>query len=321
MANPPSLSTSDCVDNQSFNQLPSQSGFGLRIHKTSLPAGLYIVSTPIGNLRDISLRALDVLSSVTHVLCEDTRHSAKLLSHYGIRTAKSSYHEHNAQQRVPALIARLLQGESIALISDAGTPLVSDPGYRLVRAAIEHGITVIAIPGASALMSAVVCGGLGCDQFLFAGFLPAKKMARRQTLQKLSVQTASLVFFDTAKRLQASLLDIYEIMGDCQVVIARELTKMHEEIIRGSVREVLSDLNQAERGLRGEIVLMVAPLAPLLVEQADIDALLLLGFTQSKHLRTLSHEIAKATQWPRRDVYQRGLALQAHKRTQDDSQE
>lgn len=225
----------------------------------SKPGSLYVVATPIGNLADITPRACEVLSQVSIIAAEDTRHSAGLLQRFSINTPMLSLHDHNEEQRVAELLPRLLAGESIALISDAGTPLMSDPGFRLVRAAANAGIAVVAVPGASAVLAALSVAGLPTDRFQFEGFLPPKQGARQQRLKEIAGLRHTLVLFESPKRLRSTLLDIAEVLGlTRQCVVARELTKMHEEVLRGSPQELLEALDSREGALRGEIVLMIA---------------------------------------------------------------
>ncbi|HEX3251633.1 MAG TPA: 16S rRNA (cytidine(1402)-2'-O)-methyltransferase [Pyrinomonadaceae bacterium] len=216
---------------------------------------LYLVATPIGNLSDITHRALQVLRDVDLIACEDTRHTHKLLSHYGITTKTVSYHEHNEQQRAAQLIDQLKEGQNIAIVSDAGTPSISDPGFRLVRAAIENEVAVVPVPGPSALISALVAAGLPTDEFFFAGFLPARSNARRARLSELQSVPGTLVFYEAPHRLAATLKDAYEVLGERDAVVARELTKVHEEIRRGRLSE-LSDHYEGEEP-RGEIVVLI----------------------------------------------------------------
>lgn len=217
---------------------------------------LYLVSTPIGNLEDITLRALRVLKDVNLIACEDTRHTRRLLDHFGISKPTISYHEHNEQARAEELVQRLLAGESIAIVSDAGTPGISDPAYRIVTAAIEADITIVPIPGAVALIAGLTASGLPTDSFLFAGFLPHKKMARRAKLEELSGQRATLVFYEAPHRIRETLADALEIFGDRQSAIARELTKLHEQFIRGDLSTLIAHFNAHEP--RGEMVLVIA---------------------------------------------------------------
>jgi 16S rRNA (cytidine1402-2'-O)-methyltransferase len=216
---------------------------------------LYLVATPIGNLEDITLRALRVLREVDLIACEDTRHTRRLLAHYEISKPMVSYHEHNERVRAPELIAKLETGTNIALVSDAGTPLVSDPGFQVVQLAIEQKIEVIPIPGPSALIAALVASGLPADRVTFAGFLPAKPTARLARLKELSEIKSTLVFYEAPHRINETIKDAREALGNRACVIARELTKMHEEFVRGS----LGDIQLAEPSTRGEMVLLIGP--------------------------------------------------------------
>jgi 16S rRNA (cytidine1402-2'-O)-methyltransferase len=217
---------------------------------------LYLVATPIGNLADITHRALQVLKDVDLIACEDTRHTHKLLQHYGITTKTVSYHEHNEQQRAAELIDLLKQGSNIAVVSDAGTPSISDPGFRLVRAAIESEVMVVPVPGPSALISALIAAGLPTDEFFFAGFLPARSNARRARLNELRSVPGTLIFYEAPHRLAATLKDAHEILGEREAVVARELTKLHEEIRRGRLSD-LATLYANEENPRGEIVVLI----------------------------------------------------------------
>lgn len=225
---------------------------------------LYIVATPIGNLEDITLRALGTLKEVDLIACEDTRHTRKLLSHYHISKPVISCHEHNERERTGELVARLEAGGNVALVSDAGTPLVSDPGLRVVQAAIERGIPVVPIPGASALTAAIAASGLPTDQFIFAGFLPSKRTARRARLSELGKLPMTIVFYEAPHRIRQALADARELLGERRVVVARELTKVHEEFIRAK----LSELDLLDR-TRGEIVLLIGPPADAIPGRAQ----------------------------------------------------
>jgi 16S rRNA (cytidine1402-2'-O)-methyltransferase len=228
--------------------------------KNDLSPGLYLVATPIGNLEDITLRALRVLKSVDRIACEDTRQTQKLLNHFGITTPTVSLHEHNEAGRTSELIADLLGGERIAVVSDAGMPGISDPGMFLARAAIHAEIPVVPVPGPNAALAALVASGLDTERFLFLGFLPPKTTARRSDLEKLRAsinQPTTLVFYEAPHRILETLDDIERVWdGDCKVAVARELTKVHEEVLRGSIREVREALAGRDR-IRGEIVLLV----------------------------------------------------------------
>ena len=220
------------------------------------PGTLYLVATPIGNLADITQRALQVLKDVDLIACEDTRHTHKLLAHYNITTKTISYHEHNEQQRAAELIGRLKQGSNIAVVSDAGTPSISDPGFRLVRAAIENEIAVLPVPGPSALIAALIAAGLPTDEFFFAGFLPARTSARRARLNELQSVPGTLIFYEAPHRLAATLKDAYEILGEREAVVARELTKLREEIRRGKLSQLTADYGN-KTDIRGEIVVLI----------------------------------------------------------------
>jgi 16S rRNA (cytidine1402-2'-O)-methyltransferase len=218
---------------------------------------LFVVSTPIGNLEDLTYRAVRVLSEVDIVACEDTRHSQKLLHHYGIKTKTVSYHEHNERDRAGELLASIKSGLDVAVVSDAGTPGISDPGFRVVRMALEAGLQVVPIPGPTALVSALVASGLPSDEFFFAGFLPARSGARRSRLADLVAIPSTLVFYEAPHRLVASLEDAREILGEREAVVARELTKLHEEIVRGRLSEIVSWFSQAAHEPRGEMVMVI----------------------------------------------------------------
>lgn len=217
---------------------------------------LYIVATPIGNLEDITYRAVRVLGEADLIACEDTRQTRKLLDHYGIRKPTISYHEHNETGRSAELAERLCAGETIALVSDAGVPLISDPGYRLVRAALELGIPVEPVPGASAVLAALSASGLPTDAFHFGGFLPPKAGQRARVLQSLAGETATLVFYEAPHRILEALETIEQTLGSRPVVVARELTKLHEEFVRGTAAEVRAEL-AARNAVKGEITLLI----------------------------------------------------------------
>ena len=216
---------------------------------------LYIVATPIGNLEDITLRALRVLKEADLIACEDTRHTRKLLAHYRISKPTVSYHEHNERERAAELVKKLDAGLNIALVSDAGTPLVSDPGFRIVREAIDRQIPVVPVPGPSAIIAAVSASGLPAADFAFFGFLPARRAARRARLEELSKIESTLVFYEAPHRINETIADAGEVLGNRECVVARELTKLHEEFLRGS----LSQLKLPEGTARGEIVLLIGP--------------------------------------------------------------
>lgn len=269
--------------------------------------GLYLVATPIGHLSDISLRALEVLAGVDVIACEDSRVTGKLTERYGITTPLTPYHEHNAAEARPKLLARLAAGEAIALVSDAGTPLVSDPGYKLVRAAQEAGHRVTAIPGPSAVLAALNVAGLPPDRFFFEGFLPTKQAARQKRIAVLAGIPATLVLFESGPRLAEALADLAAGLGARPAAICRELTKLHEEVRREEL--TLLSRHYAEGGeTRGEIVIVIAPPEAHAAEPADLDALLR-GALGRVSLKDAVGEVALATGQPRRAVYQRALEL------------
>lgn len=234
---------------------------------TKPPAGLYLVATPIGNLDDITLRALTILRGVDLVLAEDTRRTRKLLSHFDIRARLQSLHEHNETARTPGLVARLAAGESMALVSDAGTPLVSDPGHELVRAVIDAGVPVVPVPGASALLAALTASGLPLDRFTFVGYLPRKRGARARLFEELAKDPGTLVFLESPRRLARSLGDAAELLGARPAVVARELTKVHEEHVRGTLPEIAARFAQGE--VRGEVIVCVAGCGSVADRDAD----------------------------------------------------
>jgi 16S rRNA (cytidine1402-2'-O)-methyltransferase len=221
-----------------------------------MPGTLYIVATPIGNLEDMTQRALRVLREVDIIACEDTRHTRKLLNHYDIKTKVTSYHDHNERERTVELLQALASGVNVAIVSDAGTPSISDPGFRLVSEAGAQGIAVVALPGPTALIAALVASGLPTDEFFFAGFLPARSGERRARLTKLRDTSATLIFYEAPHRIAATLRDAREILGERQAVVARELTKIHEEIARGRLSELIERFGSGEKA-RGEIVLLI----------------------------------------------------------------
>jgi 16S rRNA (cytidine1402-2'-O)-methyltransferase len=216
---------------------------------------LYLVATPIGNLSDITERALQTLRDVDIIACEDTRHTKKLLNHFGISARLVSYYEQNERERSAELGRLLEEGKNIAVVSDAGTPSINDPGFRIVKVAIERGAKVISIPGATAFVSALIVSGLPTDEFYFGGFLPSRKSARRAKLLSVKTIQATLIFYEAPHRLIDSLRDAYEVLGEREAVIARELTKLHEEIVRGRLSELIKDFSKKE--IRGEIVLLI----------------------------------------------------------------
>jgi 16S rRNA (cytidine1402-2'-O)-methyltransferase len=281
---------------------------GTMIEAAKAEGGLYLVATPIGNLGDISLRALGLLAAADCIACEDTRVTRKLTERYGIATPLTPYHEHNAAAARPKILARLAQGQAVALVSDAGTPLISDPGYKLVRAAVEAGVTVTALPGASAVLGALSVAGLPTDRFFFEGFLPVKPAGRQKRIAELSPIPATLVLFESGPRLAATLADLAAGLGPRAAAICRELTKLHEEIRRGDLTALAQDY-AAGAETRGEIVIVVAPPANDEASATDLDDLLRRALARVS-VKDAVGEVALATGRPRREVYQRALELE-----------
>jgi len=281
---------------------------GRPIDVANLAPGLHIVATPIGNLRDITLRALETLAGADLIACEDTRVTRKLLDRYGIATPQTPYHEHNAAKARPLLLRRLADGAAIALVSDAGTPLISDPGFKLVRAATQAGHPITALPGASALLAGLTVAGLPTDQFFFAGFLPPKEAARRARIAELGRIPATLVVFETGPRVAAALAELAAGLGQKrEAALCRELTKLHEEVLRGDLETLARNCAHSE--LRGEIVLVIAPPAePAAASVAETETLLRAALLRVS-LKDAVGEVAEATGLPRREIYQRALAL------------
>jgi 16S rRNA (cytidine1402-2'-O)-methyltransferase len=282
--------------------------FGQDVPARQLSAGLYLVATPIGNLGDVTLRALETLAAVETIACEDSRVTRRLLDRYGISTPLLPYHDHNAEAVRPKILTRLDAGGTVALVSDAGTPLISDPGYKLVQAAQAAGHAVTAVPGASAMLAALTASGLPTDRFFFEGFLPPREAARRDRIDELARLPATLVFFETGPRIGAMLNNLAERLGRRQAAVCRELTKLHEEIRRGDVA-ALADAWRNGAETRGEFVVVVGP--PGKGEQAeviDLDGLLAQALATAS-LKDAVEAVAAATGQKRRVVYQRALAL------------
>jgi len=275
--------------------------------ETALAAGLYLVATPIGNLRDITLRALDVLAAADVIACEDTRVTARLLTRYAIATPTIPYHDHNAARARPAILKRLAEGEAVALVSDAGTPLVSDPGLKLARAAAEAGLAVTAIPGASAALAGLAVAGLPTDRFLFAGFLPAKSAGRRKALDDLAAVPATLVFYEAARRLPAALADMAAVLGARPAAVARELTKLHEEVARDDLAALAARYAGAGPP-KGEVVVLVGPPEAVEVAGEVVDKRLTAALMRMS-VRDAAAEVAEELGLPRRQLYERALAL------------
>jgi 16S rRNA (cytidine1402-2'-O)-methyltransferase len=281
---------------------------GQPVESPALAPGLHLVATPIGNLRDITIRALETLAAADVIACEDTRITRRLLDHYGIATPLTPYHEHNAAAARPKLLARLAAGEAVALVSDAGTPLVSDPGFKLVRAAREAGHPVIAAPGASALLTALTSSGLPTDRFFFEGFLPAKDGQRKARIAELSRVPATLILYESGARVARTLVALAEGLGPRQAAVCRELTKLHEEVRRGALTE-LAEHYAKDAETRGEFTIVIEPPADAAAPDADeVDALLRRALRHASVKDAVS-DVAAATGLPRREIYQRALAL------------
>ncbi|MBG1261174.1 16S rRNA (cytidine(1402)-2'-O)-methyltransferase [Nostoc commune] len=274
------------------------------------PGTLYVVGTPIGNLEDITFRAVRILQTVDIIAAEDTRHTGKLLQHFQVKTPQVSYHEHNRTSRIPELLEHLVNNKAIALVSDAGMPGISDPGYELVKACIEAGITVVPIPGASAAITALSAAGLPTDRFVFEGFLPAKSQQRQEHLESLQTESRTLIFYESPHRLRDTLQDLALVWGsDRQIVLGRELTKLYEEFWRGTIAEAIAHYNQREP--QGEYTLVVAGIPasqPQLTEEelkAELKQLISQGISRSQ----ASRQLAKFTSLPRRQLYQLALSI------------
>lgn len=274
-----------------------------------VPGTLFVVATPIGNLEDLSFRAVRVLREVKVIACEDTRHTRLLLQRHAIATPLVSYHEHNERSRTTELVRRLLLGESVALVSDAGTPLLSDPGYTLIRQAIASGVPVVPIPGPSAITAALSAAGLPTDRFVFLGFLPRKSAERRRVLEAVQAIPWTLVLFEAPTRAEATLKDLQAVLGERPIALMRELTKRYEEILRGTPKEVLA---QAQgRRLRGEVTIVVGGGSPAATSagdpQEELKALLAAGTLPTEAVR----QVAKSHGLPRRVVYDLAVRLRA----------
>lgn len=274
-----------------------------------VPGTLYIVATPIGNLEDITLRALRILKEVDLVAAEDTRHSRKLFAHYGIATRLTSYFEHNEAEKGERLLSALRGGKSVALISDAGTPAIADPGYLLVRRCREEGIPVVAVPGPSALISALAIAGLPTDRFVFEGFLPAKSAARRQALQALRQERRTVLFYEAPHRLAGTLRELAEELGkEREVAVARELTKVHEELFRGPAAAAAEHFG-GEGKVRGEIVLLVAPAPEGKPAGTVAEVLMRLMRESDLPMKEIARLVAKDFGVPGSEVYREALRL------------
>ena len=292
----------------------SYTAFGLKAEAEPISPGLHVVATPIGNLRDISFRALATLAAADAVIAEDTRVTKVLLAHYGISTPLLAYHEHNAAVMRPHIIARLKEGAALALVSDAGTPLVSDPGFKLVADAVTENLPVTSVPGASAVLAALVVAGLPTDRFFFEGFLPSRSGQRRARIAELANIPGTLVFFESARRIDETLEDLLVVLGPRQAAIARELTKHFEQIRRGTLPELITGLTE-EGAPRGEIVLLVGPpdATSKEVSEADLDTRLLKAL-EIHSVKDAASVVSADTGQPRRQVYARAIELAARKK-------
>lgn len=279
------------------------------VEKRDLQAGIYIVATPLGNLKDITVRALEILHSVDLILCEDTRVSRTLLMHYGVSVPLKALHDYNESKMTPSLLVQIQEGKRLALISDAGTPLISDPGYKLVRAALTAGLLITGLPGPSAVINALVLSGLPTHHFFFAGFLPAKSASRVKALDNLKKIPGTLIFYESPQRLRETLQDLQHCFSMREIVVVREMTKKFEEIIRGSLKEVTNHFQENQP--RGEIVLLVAP--PSEEENLWDDETLEKGLRTA--LKTLSlkdavQEISLLSGISRKHIYEKALKIQ-----------
>jgi 16S rRNA (cytidine1402-2'-O)-methyltransferase len=303
------------IDNRTKRREPSDkistfTAFGLAAEAEPLPAGLYVVATPIGNLKDVSFRALSVLAAADAVLAEDTRVTKTLLAHYGITTPLVAYHEHSNDAVRERMVHRIREGQALALVSDAGTPLVSDPGYRLVQTAIDEGLSVTPIPGASAALTALVVSGLPTDRFFFEGFLPPRSAARRTRLAEIAAIPGTLMLFEGPHRLPEMLADAAAVLGERPAVVARELTKMFETVRRGTLPE-LAAMFAEEGPPKGEIVVLIGE-ATKAMQAAEVDANLddrIEAALKNHSIKDAAAIVAAELDVPKREVYARALAL------------
>ena len=271
---------------------------------------LYVVGTPIGNLEDMTFRAVRILQSVDVIAAEDTRHTGKLLQHFEVKTPQLSYHEHNRNERLPELLSQLSEGKAIALVTDAGMPGISDPGYELVKACIEAGIQVVPIPGATAGITALSAAGLPTDRFVFEGFLPTKGQQRQKRLESLQAESRTLILYESPHHLRATLQDLAEGLGhDRRIVLARELTKLYEEFWRGTIEEAIAHYTQVEPKGEFTLVIMGAQLEIPIPSEEELKAELLEIMAQGVSRSQASRQLAELTKLPRRQLYQLALTL------------
>ena len=301
------------VERRKKQSKPSETGARSKRPAGAIGAGLYVVATPIGNAADVTLRALDVIAAADVVACEDTRLSGRLFAMHGVRAKLTPYHEHNAARVRPALIRRIAGGEAVALVADAGTPLVSDPGYRLVAETAAAGLPVIPVPGASAALAALIVSGLPTDRFLFAGFSPPRRPARRKALAELAAIRATLVLFESPRRLAAALADMADVFGARPAAVARELTKRFEEVRRGDLAGLARHYRQAGAP-RGEVVVVIGPPQAAPADSGEIDNgafdTQLRAALETQSVRDAAAAVAAATGLPRRRLYARALELE-----------
>ena len=286
---------------------PSDASAASKRPAAQLRSGLYVVATPIGNLGDLTDRAAAILSGADVVACEDTRVTGKLLSSRGIRTRMIAYHDHSSENVRDGIIKRLESGETVALVSDAGTPLISDPGYKLVARAVDAGVYVTAAPGPSSPLTALVLSGLPTDRFLFAGYLPSREKARRDTIAEFATLRATLIFLESPRRLAPSLAALADGLGDRPAVVARELTKLYEEMTRGRLSK-LAEIYRETDAPKGEVVVVVGPPEEMPAGANDIDALLIEALS-GMSVRDAAATVAAATGAPRKEIYRRALDL------------
>jgi 16S rRNA (cytidine1402-2'-O)-methyltransferase len=275
------------------------------------PGTLYVVGTPIGNLEDMTFRGVRILQTVDLIAAEDTRHTGRLLQHFQVKTPQVSYHEHNRNSRIPELLKHLQEGKAIALVTDAGMPLISDPGYELVKACIEAGIAVVPIPGASAAITALSGAGLPTDRFVFEGFLPTKTQQRREHLESLKIESRTLIFYESPHRLRDTLQDFADTFGsDRQIVLARELTKIYEEFWRGTVEKAIA--NYSEKEPQGEYTVVVAgvPTSQVVLSPEEIKEQLQQLIGQGISRSQASRQLAKLTSLKRQELYQLAIDIE-----------
>jgi len=277
------------------------------VKSDQIQSGLYIIATPIGNLRDITLRALDALKDADLIVCEDTRVTGKLLSHYGIRKPTLSYNDHNGEARRPKILDALADGKRVALVSDAGTPLISDPGYKLVQEALERGIYVTPLPGASSVLAGLCLSGLPTDRFFFAGFLPVKKESRRKEIYTLSTIPYTLILFESARRLPETLASLHDLLGNRKAAVVREITKLFEESRRGTLAELQAHYEK-EGAPKGEVVIVIAPPAETKASGESLEAKLKL-LLKSHSVKEAAAILAEQTGKPRKEIYAMALKV------------